>query len=165
MADGTILCVLRLDAGDGEKTRPYRPYVRSMSKDGGKTWSAAVSLGDGVGCARPRLLSLGERALLLSGGRLSPTNRDVLLWLNAAGDAVSWEAHSITYWHNRLEPNASLHFDAAVNASTARETTSYTSLVKTGKASGFIVYARHLPPAQDVAFAMPFDVVDDLVEA
>ena len=160
MPDGRILCVLRLDAGDGTKSHPYRPYVRSVSGDGGRTWSRAVSLGESVGCARPRLLALGG-SLLLSGGRLSRTSRDIRLWLNAAGDGAAWEAHSISYLHNRLEPNASLHFDGKINASTARESTSYTSLVATGARSGFLVYARHLPPHPDVAFAMPFTLDDE----
>ena len=47
MADGRILCVLRLDAGDGARSRPYRPYVRSVSSDGGLTWSVATPLGEG----------------------------------------------------------------------------------------------------------------------
>ena len=49
MPDGRILCVLRLDAGDGVRSKPYRPYVHSTSSDGGRTWSAAVPLGEGVG--------------------------------------------------------------------------------------------------------------------
>ena len=97
---------------------------------------------------------------MLSGGRRSPTDRDILLWHNAAGDAATWEAHSISFVHNQLEPNASLHFDArlnaSANASSPRESTSYTSLVATGERSGFVVYSRHKPPGPDVAFAMPF---------
>jgi hypothetical protein len=110
----------------------------------------------GIGCARPRLLGLGDGAVVLSGGRLGPTNRDVRMWLNAAGDGDVWDAFSITYWHNRLITNKTYAFTTAVNDSTARESTSYTSLVKTGPATGFITYGRHLPPGPDVAFAMPF---------
>ena len=80
------------------------------------------------------------------------------LWHNADGTGRTWKSYSLSYWHNRLEPNASLHFDAKVNASTARESTSYTSLIATGPTSGFVVYARHLPPSPDVAFSMPFSV-------
>ena len=115
LADGhTLLCVVRLDAGDGKVSGPYRPYVKALSTDGGRTWSAPASMGDGVGCARPRLLSLGCGAIVLAGGRLSPTNRDVRPWLNRAGDGVAWEPYSISYWHNALEPNSTLHFDAKV---------------------------------------------------
>ncbi len=52
-----------------------------------------------------------------------------------------------------------------LNASSLRESTSYTSLVATGERSGFVVYSRHKPPGPDVAFAMPFWIDDgDLVE-
>ena len=81
------------------------------------------------------------------------------LWHNAKGDADEWVAYSVTYWHNQLERNASLHFDNKVNASSLRESTSYTSLIATGATSGFVVYARHLPPSPDVAFSMPFAAV------
>ena len=169
LADGkTIMCVVRLDAGDGGVTHPYVPYSVVLSKDGGRTWGTAAPLPPHVGCARPRLLRTDGGQVLLAGGRLNSTNRDVLMWLHAAGDgstsSAAWEPHSITYWHNRLEPNASLHFDGGVNnshlAPHGRETTSYTSLVRTGAQTGFITYARHLPPSPDIAFAMPFAVVE-----
>jgi hypothetical protein len=160
LADGrTILCVVRLDAGDGPVSRPYRPYSRVISTDGGRTWARAASLPAGVGSARPRLLRTDGGALVLAGGRLGPTNRDTMLWVNGgavADGGLSWEAHSVTYWHNRLEPNASLHFTSAVNASALRQTMSYTSLVRTGPQSGLVLYARKLAGTPDVAFAMRF---------
>ena len=152
------MCIVRLDAGDGPLSHPYVPYYRVLSTDGGRTWINATSLGKGIGCARPRLMRTSGGQILLSGGRLGPLNRDTLVWLNADGEGLDWEAHSVTYWHNRLVGNASLHFTAAVNASTARETMSYTSLVRTGPQTGFVVYARRLPHTKDVAFAMPFEV-------
>jgi len=159
LADGTIMCVVRLDAGDGPVSRPYRPYWRVLSRDGGFSWTNASSLPKGVGCARPRLLRMDDGHVILAGGRTGPRNRDTLVWHNnGRDDGETWEAHSITYWHNRLEPNATLHFTGAVNDSTARETMSYTSLVRTGPQSGFIVYARRLPGTEDVAFSMPFSV-------
>jgi len=54
--------------------------------------------------------------------------------------------------------NASMRFTPAVNASVERESTSYTSLVRTGPQSGFVTYARHLPPGPDMAFSMAFVV-------
>lgn len=160
LADGkTIMCVVRLDAGDGPVTHPYRPYVRVLSTDGGHTWVNASSLPPGVGSARPRLMRTDDGRVVLGGGRSGPTNRDTMVWLNSGHDGGgSWEAHSITYWHNALEPNASLHFTSSVNDSAARQTMSYTSLVKTGAQTGFIVYARRLPGKKDVAFSMPFAV-------
>jgi len=159
LKDGkTIMCVIRLDAGDGELTHRYVPYVISKSTDGGRSWSKAKSLPKNVGCARPRLMRTQSGAVVLSGGRTGPRNRDVLLWVNQAGDGEEWVEHSITYQHNKLETNSSLWFTAAVNDSTARESTSYTSLVRTSSESGFLIYARHLPPAPDQAFAMPFTI-------
>ena len=165
--DGTtILCVLRLDAGDGPTTHRYTPYALSASTDGGRTWSPPESMGDGVGCARPRLLRCASGAVVLAGGRLHPNNHDTYVWSHSSAMSPSayatngsWTPHSISYQHNLLEPNASLHFTSEVNGSGFRQTTSYTSLVKTGAEEGFVVYARHLPPFPDVAFSMSFVVV------
>ena len=159
----TILCVMRLDAGDGDLAagateRQYLPYAKATSTDGGRTWQRVAVMQPGVGCARPRLLRLDSGALVLSGGRLSDTNRDVLLWLNAAGDGGSWRAFSLSYRHNLLEPNASLHFTPTLNTSNYRQSMSYTSLVATGPASGFVTYGRRLPNTTDVAFVMRFTV-------
>lgn len=160
LADGkTIMCVVRLDAGDGPVSQPYASYWRVLSTDGGRTWSSAASLPEGVGCARPRLLRTDDGQIVLAGGRTGPTNRDTLVWLNNGRDGGnSWTAHSITYWHNKLEPNSTLHFTSSVNSSTERQTMSYTSLVRTGPQTGFIVYARRLPGTKDIAFSMPFTV-------
>ena len=79
-----------LDAGDGTKSHPYRPYVRSVSGDGGRTWSRAVSLGESVGCARPRLLALGGSLLLAC--RSGAVGRKALDRLRSAasGAPVRW---------------------------------------------------------------------------
>ena len=171
MSDGSIICVIRLDGGDGRKVLPpdmkahhMLPYVKTVSTDGGKTWSKPVSLVDTrgmmMGCARPRLLGLTGGGVVLSGGRLNRTNHENMLWVNAAGDGVAWEAISVSYVHNALEPNGTLHFGASVNNSNARISTSYTSLVATGSRSGYIVYSRLLP-SPSVAFALRFTLVSN----
>jgi hypothetical protein len=168
LSDGSIICVIRLDAGDGRKSLPpdmqphhFLPYVKVVSSDGGKTWSKAVSLVDTrgmiMGCARPRLLGFQGSGMVLSGGRLNRTNHENYLWVNAAGDGVAWEAISISYVHNTLEPNSTLKFGASVNESNARVSTSYTSLVKTGARRGFVVYSRLLP-SPSAAFALRFEL-------
>ena len=69
LRDGrTVLCVLRLDAGDSKVNRShYLPYARVTSADGGATWSAPVLLADvhgaPMGAARPRLLRLKGNAI------------------------------------------------------------------------------------------------------
>lgn len=162
-SDGALLCVMRLDGGDAGG---WNWYASSVSHDGGSTWSAPVSLPAGVGCARPRLIALGS-SLLISGGRPRYNSRDVKLWLNVRGDGGSenatWDEWSVSYWHNRLLPNTSLHFTDAINHSShwPRETASYTSLWRTsapGKeglnTTAVVVYAD-----QSTAFAMPIEVV------
>jgi hypothetical protein len=58
-----------------------------------------------AGCADPQLLRVGG-SLVFSGGRyVSNGTSDVLLWLNEDGMATSWEQHSISVVHNRLEKN------------------------------------------------------------
>ena len=94
---------------------------------------------------------------MLAGGRPDPTSHDVLLWLNAKGDGELWRPYSVSYWHNRLVRNQSWLMPAGpVNSSRRlpRYTTSYTSLVRTGAASGFILYGAGVR-----AFALPFRVL------
>ena len=168
LSNGTIICIIRLDAGDGRRVLPpdmkahhMLPYVKTISSDGGKTWSKPISLvdtrGHMMGCARPRLLGLSGGGVVLSGGRLNHTNHENYLWVNTEGDGRDWEAVSISYVHNKLEPNTTLHFGASVNNSNARISTSYTSIVATGPSSGYVVYSRLLP-SPSVAFALGFTI-------
>ena len=168
LADGSILCVIRLDAGDGRTARPpdmaphhMLPYVKVVSRDAGRTWSKAARLVDTrgrmMGCARPRLIGFGAGGVVLSGGRLNKTNHENMLWVNAAGDGAAWEAVSISYVHNALEPDGTLHFGPSVNNSNARISTSYTSLVATGPRTGYVVYSRLLP-SPSAAFALRFEL-------
>jgi hypothetical protein len=155
LANGTLLCVMRLDAGDAGR---YHRYAASFSSDGkAQTWSVATML-NGVGAARPRLLRLGT-SLLLSGGRTWKKNRDTVVWLNAAGDGELWQPHSISYWHNTLvSSNSTPKFDpAATNASDhwPRESNSYTSLVQTGPSSAFVTYSFK----GAYGFAMPIELL------
>ena len=153
----TVLCVMRLDAGDAGG---FRGYARSVSVDGGVTWSAPELLGPGIGCARPRLLALDDGSLVLSGGRPRYNSRDPLIWLNAKGDGRRWREYSLSYWHNALVPNATRHFQPSINHSTSwpRESTSYTSLIATGSDHGFVVYNEG-HKGFGGGWSMPFRVV------
>ena len=44
------------------------PLYKSLSKDGGLTWSKAEEM-QGVGCARPELVQLDDNITILSAGR------------------------------------------------------------------------------------------------
>ena len=159
LKDGkTILSVIRLDAGDGYLTHRYAPYVTVKSTDGGFTWSKPTELPNTVGCARPRLLLLGS-TLVLSGGRLSPTNRDILIWTDENGDGKQWRQQSVSYIHNELSKNNSAipKFTSLVNNSESRQSTSYTSLLRTGSRSGIITYGIIINKT-GTAFSMAFEV-------
>eukprot|EP01050_Picozoa_sp_SAG11_P005808 SAG11_NODE_424_length_9590_cov_3.114635_2_plen_690_part_00 len=175
-ADGTVLAVWRMGAGDGHKwnhsmssTDGYQYYHFATSADGGASWTAEAPL-PGLGCARPKLLSLPQTATVaagaasshggltvLGGGRLriSGTN-DILLWSSSAGGIVgSWTEHSISYHHNALAAAAGVSkFTAEVNStSEPRETSSYLSLLRAGVQGEFVVvYEKRGPP--DLVFAM-----------
>ena len=93
LSGGSIICVVRLDAGDGRQVRPpdmkahqMLPYAKTVPKGGGKAWSKTSSLVDTrgmmMGCARPRLLGLSGGPVVLSGGRLNHTNHENDLWAN-----------------------------------------------------------------------------------
>ena len=152
----TLLVVFRLDDGVDGGAVSAKNYRSATSIDGGRTWSTATEMidvnGRGIGVARPRLLLLGGGGgggdataagpLLLSGGRLyTEHTRDILLWVSMDGMGTHWEPYSISYQHNRLVTPAGLRFSAAVNDTTGRATTSYTSLLRLDSGRGAcIVY-------------------------
>ena len=74
---------------------------------------------------------------------------------------LSWKPHSVSYWHNMLEPNESLRFTPAVNNSPVvprhGEITGLTSLIRTDPQSGVLLYSRTLNNAS-ITFAMRFQV-------
>lgn len=103
----TLIAVVRFDAGDsnpkGEWWRPsphMMNYHRTISRDNGTTWARLAPI-PGAGCARPRLLVLGNY-LLLSGGRyrVNGNDSDVKLWISSDGLGEAWEEHSLSYQHN-----------------------------------------------------------------
>ena len=159
LRNGTLMAVMRVDGQSGH----YAPYVSKLSDDGGRSWHSLRSLRGGgsggvdcAGCVRPRLLSLNG-SLVLSGGRPNPLSRDVLVWLNAAGDGEDWIGYSISYWHNTRNTIANWTFpEAATNNSRSfpRLTTSYTSLVRTGSTTGYVLYGMGVR-----SFTLPFSLV------
>ena len=147
LADGvTLLSVFRVDDGVDGGAVGAKNYRSATSIDGGRTWSAPTEMidigGRGIGVARPRLLMLGgDGPLLLSGGRLyTEHTRDILLWVCWDGMGRRWEPHSVSYQHNLRVAPAALRFDASVNATTGRATTSYTSLLRLGVGRACLVY-------------------------
>ena len=105
----------------------------------------------------PRLVSFQSGALLLAGGRPSPSSHDVMVWLNEAGDGEAWRPYSISYWHDLLVRNRSyLIPGSAINRSWPRFSTSYTSLLRTAAASAALVYgAGRYGFSMPIALAVP----------
>jgi len=157
--DQTIMAVMRVDSGEGPTAR-YSPLVRSFSSDGGSTWTAAESFGDGFATGHPRLTRTADGQILLSANQLAPTDRDLLLYWNA-GDGRNWEPRSVSYWHNFLEPDPALRFTPAVNNSPALprhgEITGLTSLIRTDAQAGVLSYSRTLN-GSSLTCAMRFEV-------
>ena len=179
-SDGTVVAVMRLDAGDGPASHPFADYTVSRSSNEGQSWAKEGGI-PGAGCARPRLLHLGADGrggvapapLLLTGGRLRDAAHggwDVLLWVNedGLGHVAGWgRGTSITGVHNELARNASWRFTAAVNASNApRQSTSYTSIFELDEGPTpksklrklGVAYNRRLEGTPDLLFFMPFTV-------
>jgi hypothetical protein len=98
----------------------------------GSSWSHARPI-VGAGSARPKLLLLNSGVLLMSGGRLGNSanncdlsrgdhcarivgNEDYYLWVSQDGRGRSWTRHSISGWHNLMEPNKLLHYPSSINS-------------------------------------------------
>ena len=94
----------------------YQPLVRSFSTDSGRTWSKPETFGPRFATGHPRLTRMADGQILLSASQPASTDRDLLLYLNA-GDGRHWTPHSVSYWHNVLEPDPDLRFTPAVNSS------------------------------------------------
>ena len=156
----TLIAVVRFDGGDGPPHRgTYRPfgpphysrYHITSSRDFGKTWLKLSPIAN-AGCARPRLLVMGD-TLLLSGGRfrVDGNTSDVLLWVSHDGLGKSWEPYSISYQHN-LGVMRGAHvpaFNGNVNLSNTtgtgpRQTNAYTSLVRLDAQRAMIFYDQKL---------------------
>jgi len=150
-ADGTTLvAVIRMDGDSNCAGGSYRSYFRAYSADGGATWTPPAEM-PGMGCVRPRLLSMPGGPLVLSGGRNCVANtKDVTVWACATGAPNDlWAEYSISYQHNRLwRGNASFLFDARVNDTTQWETQSYTSLVRTSNSTFLVFYQKWFSPAR-----------------
>lgn len=156
LKDGTLLCIMRIDGGDGP-THAHRPYAIAHSGDG-KSWSRSP-LSAQVGSARPRAQVLANGAIVLSGGR--PL---LNLWVSAdgSGDPGSWTTFNIASEHNAREANDTLKFCSEFASGTAHDwtqSTCYTSVVSAVPASNTItlIYDRYGRGSGGYSGTMPPD--------
>jgi hypothetical protein len=156
----TLVAVVRFDGGDGPPHRlnfrpfgppHYLPYHRTISRDFGKTWDRLQPIA-GAGCARPRLLVMGNK-MLLSGGRfrVDGNTSDVLLWVSRDAYGEAWESHSLSHQHNLgVDRGANVPpFNSLVNRSNTtgtgpRQTNAYTSLVRLDNRRFVVFYDQKL---------------------
>jgi hypothetical protein len=120
-----LIVVTRIDGGDGscgayskwcaEHLAPMKPYLMSMSADGGWQWARGRAMfdtdGQAIGSARPKLLTLSPpdhsndtSPLILVGGRPG-----LYLWLSVNAGRT-WKPFNLAKIHNELQPQPGLRF-------------------------------------------------------
>merc|ERR1712232_1147152 len=121
------------DAGDGGVGG--KPYAKTFSKDGGRSWSPLERMPDGVGTAKPHVILAGLHGpLLLVGGR--PGNK---LWVNPDGMAGDeWIEYDI--------PSPSLPTVDAISA-----TTSYNGVAALTETTGAVTFDY-----DNVVYSVPY---------
>ena len=113
----------------------------------------------GMGCVKPRLLTLGANEstpgpVLLSGGRLCVENKtDVRLWFSPDGMAgmdghAPWQTHSLAEVHNKLwQGDPGYKFDLSeINNPKLFATQSYTTLIQTAPDEAIVAYNHYYHP-------------------
>ena len=147
LGNGDVLCVTRMGAGDGKGG--YMPLYKSLSKDGGKTWSKAEAL-PGIGCARPHLVQLNDNITLLSAGRSmmkGAYSRSFSVWAST-DHGVTWARSDGSYHHNdKAKITGAPMWPASCNRTGWRFefTSGYVGLVRVGPRSAMVLY-DFMPP-------------------
>ena len=96
LKDGvTLLCVMRIDGGDGVPNHTHVPYLLATSVDRGLTWSMREAPKYMLS-ARPRAIVLPNGVLVVSGGRPA-----LSMWISIDGFGNSWKEYDIPTEHNR----------------------------------------------------------------
>jgi len=141
LPNGDLLCVIRSGAGD--MSGGYTEFYKTLSSDGGKTWSKAEAM-PGMGCARPHLKQLGN-ATILTGGRKMMGHmydRAFDVWMSY-DNALTWEHASGSYEHNAKANITGVPlWPESVNSSGWRFefTSGYVGLVQVGEMSAMVLY-------------------------
>ena len=147
---------------------PYKFYFQVYSTDHGRSWSEPTPI-HGVGCVRPRLLSL-QGSLLMTGGRLCPDlvpdasfaghgclpqggngQGGIFLWANSDGMAdapagtakrgAEWKTYCLGAIHNRLWKGDPKYLFTNCSVKTGQcGSQTYNSIVPLGEHSAGIFY-------------------------
>ena len=134
MADGNLMCVYRIGSGRDQL------FHKSVSTDQGRNWSKPESI-ENAWSVQPRLTSIGDHLLLLSGGRPG-----LFLWVCADGLGQNWHRISLAAHHNEFFDDPEFHYEEGVcsgeNQPTPTQTTSYTGLSAIGPDEAVLCYDR-----------------------
>jgi len=143
LPNGDVLCVMRTGAGDGRGG--YMPFYKTLSSDGGRTWSKPEVMPN-IGCARPHLVQLGNVTILSGGRKMMGHNweydRSFDVWMSQ-DLGVTWEHASGSYEHNAKAHITKVPlFPEAVNRTGWRfqYSSGYIGLVRVGEASAMVIY-------------------------
>ena len=148
----SLLVVMRFDGGDGPLTHSHKPFYRTVSHNGGRSWTPATPIHN-AGSARPRLLCMGD-VMLLSGGRMFGFNGlsngwDARVWASTDPTGEVWEDYSISNYHNlgvHEFLNSSFAYLPKVNTTEwLWGTTAYTSLVRLDDRRALVAYDMEVP--------------------
>ena len=148
----SLLVVMRFDGGDGPLTHSHKPFYRTVSHNGGRSWTPATPIHN-AGSARPRLLCMGD-VMLLSGGRMFGFNGlsngwDARVWASTDSTGEVWEGYSISNYHNlgvHEFLNSSFAYLPKVNTTEwLWGTTAYTSLVRLDDRRALVAYDMEVP--------------------
>lgn len=133
LKDGRLMCVFR--------TASYVKYGQAFSDDEGKSWKNVRRM-DGPGTVQPSLVTMSSGVVALSGGRPG-----MYLWLNPAGDGLSWDPVDLIANHNHSVPEEYIHESKDITEKTSfhhyrHETSSYTQTIVLDDTHLLIVYDR-----------------------
>ena len=147
LKDGvTIMCVIRIDGGDGVPNHSHVPYLLVTSVDRGKTWTMREAPKYMLS-ARPRAIVLPNGALVVTGGRPA-----LSMWISLDGYGKSWKEYDIPTEHNRgvqklvnqttlLLPSYCSEFENATNKNLGwMQSSCYTRLGVLSNDTGIVCY-------------------------
>ena len=132
LGDDRLFCVFRVGG--------YQTYHKAYSADEGRSWTKPEPV-EGTWSVEPKLVRLGNGAILLCGGRPG-----LLLWICTDGQGQRWERFNLADHHNALFPDPAMHYSDRFRAASERvrpdQSTAYPGMIAVGPEEVLISYDR-----------------------
>jgi hypothetical protein len=147
MSDGVgLLCVMRIDGGDGMPHGYHSPYAMAISRTAGASWEPWQLMRSDIRSARPKLLTLPAGPILLVGGRPG-----LHVWENPDGRGLEWVSHDIPTEHNLLlqrQPELQFcrEFENANDTLGFFQSHIYSSVIEVADDAALLCYSRVFIP-------------------